>query len=726
MMLNRFFSKTAGMDFRREISWFAVYFLIFFFSIPVALMIGLENAREMAYHTGNIAVSGGQGILSEKQLNQEIARVLGINMVAVQMCVFAVCEAYHQFGYLHRKREVDFFHSLPHTRTQMYCSRIVNGIWNVLLPYTVCLLCGAGIAFMSGAEFSDLLGMVLPAWGINIFFYLLTYQLCILAVLLSGRALTGFGGMFVLALMFPALGLSINMFSALWLKSYVDMGKDSLVYRLVELSPVIQYAYFADWYNKIYLQFETVKPFSSLLPRLLANAAVLTGLFVSGILFYRKRQLECAGEAMAFRCTEPLFRILLSILGGMGSSAIFYSLRSEFVWAVFGMAAGVVISHCIIEMIYRTDFRMILKHKIQLAACILMGMLFLCMFHYDWLGYDRYLPEEADIASVQILLSKESYAQSYYGRDAQGECYYISPDKNNEQYMQLKDTEDIQAVLEMAAAGISALEQEEDRTGSDQELQRSSNLEITYHLKNGQQRKRKYYVSLDEITDAYGVVYSSDNYKRALYQILRMDPQEACEEIVYDEYGNSTELNLTEEQKKELLRAYQKDLWQLSLDDRRNAIIDASLVFTFACGEEEDDVWDTTTQRWMEFSLECPVYPDFIYTEELLKTYGVETGAGRKYLEQAEELRYESYNEEGEYVSGKITDPEELDLIRNNYEYAGYQDQNVFGPEIIPSFYLESADEARVMMDGVLIRNQETEAFVARKTEEADQEDIGE
>ncbi len=82
----------------------------------------------------------------------------------------------------------------------------------------------------------------------------------------------------------------------------------------------------------------------------------------------------------------------------------FWTLQSRLRWGLFGMVVGILLAHCIIEIITRLILEAVF-HKIQLMGCVAAGVLFFLSFRYDWYGYDRFIPEEGKIASAGLELS---------------------------------------------------------------------------------------------------------------------------------------------------------------------------------------------------------------------------------------------------------------------------------------------------------------------------------
>ena len=60
---------------------------------------------------------------------------------------------------------------------------------------------------------------------------------------------------------------------------------------------------------------------------------------------------------MAFSKSKAPVRILLVLLGGMAGGWFFWTLQSQVKWGLFGTAAGILLVHCMVEIIYHFDFK---------------------------------------------------------------------------------------------------------------------------------------------------------------------------------------------------------------------------------------------------------------------------------------------------------------------------------------------------------------------------------
>lgn len=115
------------------------------------------------------------------------------------------------------------------------------------------------------------------------------------------------------------------------------------------------------------------------------------------------------------------------------------------------MVAGILLTHCIIEIIYQADFKKLFSHKLQLIGCLAAGVLFFLSFHYDWYGYDRFIPEKEKIVSAGLDFSiDENFLKGYaYAVEEDGKwCveYTTSNYDFVKEHMQLTDMDTVLAV----------------------------------------------------------------------------------------------------------------------------------------------------------------------------------------------------------------------------------------------------------------------------------------
>ena len=116
----------------------------------------------------------------------------GNSMVYFGCIVAAVISAVTGFAYLQSRRQVDFYHSLPLRRERLFLIRYLGGFLMTAVPYLLCAAAALlGVGGAHGALCRETAAAAAGAAGFYILLFLLFYTLAVLAVLLTGRILTG-------------------------------------------------------------------------------------------------------------------------------------------------------------------------------------------------------------------------------------------------------------------------------------------------------------------------------------------------------------------------------------------------------------------------------------------------------------------------------------------------------------------------------------------------------
>lgn len=92
-------------------------------------------------------------------------------------------------------------------------------------------------------------------------------------------------------------------------------------------------------------------------PELICTVLAFLAVTTLDLGLYRKRPSEAAGKAMAFKKSMPPIRILLVLGIGLAGGMFFWSLQSRLRWGLFGTMVSVVLTHCIVEIIYHLILR---------------------------------------------------------------------------------------------------------------------------------------------------------------------------------------------------------------------------------------------------------------------------------------------------------------------------------------------------------------------------------
>ena len=99
----------------------------------------------------------------------------GNGMIAFLMITAAVVIGVSSFAYLHNKKKVDFYHSIPVRREALFGAQFSGGIFMVGAAYGFNLLLLTGVALSYGVPAGRILGAMAGGWALN----MLYYEMCI-------------------------------------------------------------------------------------------------------------------------------------------------------------------------------------------------------------------------------------------------------------------------------------------------------------------------------------------------------------------------------------------------------------------------------------------------------------------------------------------------------------------------------------------------------------------
>ena len=610
-------------DIKRRIWVLALMFLAFFFALPVKLALVMENARRMEFRAYN-DYEPIEKLLPEhftaKQYEMMTAFFkrevvldeisYGNGLMVFLFLMAAVVVGVTAFSYLHNKKKVDFYHSIPVRREVLFAVQYGDGILIPAAAYLFGCLLFTAVAAAYGVPVSEFFGSMAAAFGMNLLYYSLVYGTVTVAMMMTGNIVISLLGTAVFFGFVPLaaglLGAFADQFFVTSAGEFWYADSSPYLWAMQNLSPVGAYI----WSVASVSDADGIK-----MAEVLKVAACMMAVTALSLELYRLRPSEAAGKAMAFSKSKAPVRILLVLLGGMAGGWVFWTLQSQVKWGLFGTAAGILLVHCMVEIIYHFDFKKLFSHKMQLALCLGAGMLFFCSFRYDWYGYDSYVPSQEKIASASVDLSIDhSFADNMPRVMRQGDTrrlIYESAGDFIKEKMELTDPASVIALAEAASREAAGYREEKlnrweaqislnevsmsvnhysskdasaisviggadgptsvfvaGKEGDEAYDRYFSQILIRYRLKNGRQVSRRYHMDLEDVLETYENIYNNETYKKGLYSILSQQPEEMGY-VSYQGNGNHSLFNTMEEDAiKELLGAYQTDLKGQKLKDR--------------------------------------------------------------------------------------------------------------------------------------------------------------
>ena len=610
----------------------ALVFLCLFVQYPLTAVGIITRREDYSYLLTDSGIEAGalaQRI--SKMLANEFNRYASMENSAIFLgfAVIASVLAVTGFSYLYRSRETDFYHSLPVKRKDLFLTAYVTGALYFLVPYALNL--GASVLIMLSrvSEYLDT-AAILRAFLYHSAFFLLIYSVFVLAVMLTGNALSGTLGGWVLGIYGSAACLLIIAYAETF--QLTRISGDSRLIRLAQL------------FSPLGLFFRGVNSDTSGLHAL--AALVLAALFTwLSLLLYKKRSLEAAGKSVAFDRAAPVIKYLIgAACAGLGG-LFFYQILNRDGWAVFGILFVGLVACMVIEIIFRGDFKQLFAGKLTTAAAVLTALLMFLGFRMDVIGYDRYCPAADQVQEVSIHVDRicPDTQWNYYSKPQletdflSGNSYLavtgLEPIELLRALGPVEDRARTEAIVANGLATAAAVRAsgysfnqpyrwigEQQKGGSGY-----STVSVRWLLKNGREVNRNYYVDLDACREAMEKLYEDKGYLRGVYPLLKEDPAQFTK-VCYMDWNEITELTpMDKAYAEKLLDVWKKEFEAMPLAQRIKEKPVGGI--QFITQEEEAILGMTGPDNDMRYDYHYyPVYPSFEGTVSMLKERGVDPG----------------------------------------------------------------------------------------------------
>ena len=604
--------KLMREDLKRRMWTIALTVLGFVFTllVPVALRSSayLDRVRE------------GWELRERERLIRQLVGMVGINglVIAVLLAV-AVVWAMSGFRYLHNSRQVDFYHSVPVKRHQLFLASYLNGILVPMVIYLLAQVLSVALVLRTGIG-SEALG---NTWWkmtlLNAVYYSMMYTTVVIAMMMTGNLIIALLGTVVFCGYGPGVVSLVMLYKAEWFHTYYETAQQIMAWKQAVnySSPFANYMFaVADFsYNSLGAWRVTGAVFVTVALALLAYG------------LYRLRPSEAAGKAMTFKRTESPIKHLIALPVGVVFGMFFYGLRSTVTWTVFGVLCGVALTCCIMEIIYHFDFRKLFANWVHLAACFAISLLLVLAGMYDWYGYDSWLPDAGSVKSAAVVFRYDdgwvTYGDVRIGTDALGREMaswdYLSQDEYGLSHMELSD---IYTVMELGKKGVEA-DKKSRSEGDTQRWTYGENCVVEYRLNNGKSAYRQYRIPYDELKPLKTAIHDSREYKKGLYPVLEQTGSDT-ERVFIQQYNQKKEVALKGDDMAHLLAVYQKELEELTMAAREKELPVGTIQFRTRSLEEGIALNEENRYGYnLEDRCFYPIYPSFVRTIEDLEKAGV-------------------------------------------------------------------------------------------------------
>ncbi len=447
-----------------------------------------------------ICLVGGLGLLWEGTSLRETGFAWDyqefIQIMAFVNLVYAPVVAALLFKDLYNSRMCNMLHAMPLCRETWFVTNFLSGLTFSLVPTAVFAL--VSVPLLMQSIYSNA-WMLAPAWllAVNLQFVCFFGMACF-AAMCVGNLLT------------LAAGYGLLQGGAFIVWWVADTVYTPMLYGVVTptrlaflLTPLIQF---------IEYPLATMPSRSDLMEqfgeeligavgtvsmtgewwRFFLWAAVGLGFAVLALVLYRKRDLEAAGDAVAFSWLVPVFQVLCTLFVTVAPYFCLVNIlgvvsRGEYMWGI--LAVSLVVGWFVAKMFIERSTRVFrLKNCYGLVPLAAVLAVTLLCTHFDVLGIEDRIPEAEKIKTVR-------FSSDYSGHLAFSDVEAI----RRFHALALEDRADGNAVYIYSPEegwvecfGITEGEEPEDAL-----YRYSTRIRLTYELTNGSEMERNYYIWTD-------------------------------------------------------------------------------------------------------------------------------------------------------------------------------------------------------------------------------------
>ena len=456
-----FFNATV---FRKDITRFFPAWLLY----GIAVMIGVSGLACVPAWYQTISVAGS------------IWSFVTLNFLYAPIVVSLL------FGDMFKRRLCNGIHALPLRRETLFCTHLVSGLLFSLMPNCIYFLFALINCYWYMAL--DWLLIVTMSYlcffGIAVFSANCTGNRFAMLCVYAGIVLLPMILYYIYSSLFQPLLYGIVIDSAAFSRfSPVNMTVISLADMMAvdsEQGEILHYSPNWLWY----LGF-------------LAEGLVLGG---AGLVLYRKRQLETAGDFLSYKIFQPVVLVLCPICIALLLLSFFgvYDIPARLVLLLPALLLGVILT----QMLLRRTTRVFIKSTWVTYALLAGGLgIALLLTAWDPIGITTRVPGVNEVESV-IISEYDNLGSEY--------CEFI----------RCTEAEDIQNIRSLHKSIIREKDFNQKTVSTndiyvDYLIGGSGKvpLNLDYTLKNGSKVHREYWVSVDsDIGKAYGKILSSPEY----------------------------------------------------------------------------------------------------------------------------------------------------------------------------------------------------------------------
>lgn len=588
--------------------------------------------------------------------------------------LFSTVVAIIAFSYMHNKRRVDLFGSLPVSRRTLFFTRYASAILLTVVPVIVIGFIGAMLSFNNSAILSAFTAMgylILAIIG-NITFVAFISLCCgtVADVIIS------YG---VINAVWPFCILIFYIFPSAVVPGMDRMNIPTGVFTF--LTPM------ASYYTTIFGTGKTL----SVTWWIILTIALMGACFILA----KKRKAETAQNAFAFDAVEVVIKFITCFVSGFGLGYILanfgnesHGLKAQYIWFYVGAVIGIMTANILLHLIFNRGLKKYSKSLYECATVLGCITVFLFVVTTGLFGYDTRIPKESEIDKVCL-------------KAADSESFVVNGEDLLANYTDEKEIIDYtQEIHKIAGKNIKARKQGgllpiigNDFYSDEEEYREDErSVKLMYKLKDGSTMYRKYtYPYSKGILKVIEKLKNTEYYTRGVNYIGKIPDKyvSVVGLIMTVNYNGSTdEVSLNDYYREDEKAKMESFISALKQDIRENGPVtsfkkmNVDKCYKITLQYEQPD--NTAEINYGEGSsiVEAYYVPEYYTnTMKLIKKYVTENSEMEYYIQKLGSYdncyRVEFYSKTGKHIYFKMPEDWDADigvncLLLNKAEWALY------------------------------------------------------
>ena len=457
------------------------------FTVIIFTLVFVLTADQTSFSPLFSTESSPKISLSEKM---QVFQVISSAIIGFLTLIFAIIYTVQIFSYMHNKRKVDFYGSLPISRARLFLAKYGAAYLFSIIPMLVFM----GIIAIASICTGTLLLPQVTNMYVN---FIVGTLACISAY---GFLSACCGTTFNTVIMFIAVCACYPL-SMVFVRAYID-------------------AFFTGAYTQTFSKSfitNALNPISAYFGNNLIYWLVFSAACIAfGTLLIMKRRSERAQTSFAYYIPCHIIKVIVSFLTGMFLGTMFGSLN-VFGNGVGGFVFGFILASAptflIVHMIFYKGLKQIVRTIPIYAGLAVVVIVGVALINLDVFGYNTYVPKSEDVKSAGIILT-----QHYYPKDKN---FSRVMSKSAEDFTSSSDIDSIvkihNNIINSKSTKLKSVGKFKTVWGfmlynAFDDLSYDDVYAITYKLNNGRKVNRFYSASMISLVNSMNTVYSDEYY----------------------------------------------------------------------------------------------------------------------------------------------------------------------------------------------------------------------